>query len=144
MTAADVLARAREARRRIRQIDESIVTLRERIGPQGHGFEPSPKYGARDPMRHVCTYLDAMSPLEEEREACIADIEEARRMCRGVASLVSATVAEVLELRFCDGLGAQAIAARMHYPESLTQAIIDTAPAELDSVGVPRLMHAGR
>lgn len=107
-------------------------------------MERHPKDFVADPMRRVCDMLDAVEPLEEEREACGADIEDARRLCCGVAVLVNATVAEVLELRFCDGLGAQAIAARMHYPESLTQAIIDTAPAELDSVGVPRLMHAGR
>ena len=143
MTAADVLARAREARRRIRSIDESIELMRGRVGPQGHDYKAKAKYNALDPMRHVCDVLDALGPLEDEREACRADVEDARRLCRGVAVLVNATVAEVLEQRFCDGLGTQAIAARMHYPETLVQGIIDTAPAELDSVGVPRLMHAG-
>lgn len=144
MRAADVLARAREARRRIRSIDESIELMRGRVGPQGHDYKAKAKYNALDPMRHVCDVLDALGPLEDEREACRADVEDARRLCRGVAALVNGTIGDVLEMHFCDGMSAEIVAARLHYPESLTRGIIDTSPAELDSVGVPRLMHAGR
>lgn len=144
MKTIDILTRALEARNRTRSIERELEVRRAHLGPQGHGYDVVRISGALDPMRNVDNLLDAIAPLEAEREACLQDVEDGRALCRGAAALVSETAGKVLELHYCVGCEASFIAEQMHYPESLVQGIIDSAPAGLDAVGVPRLMQAGR
>lgn len=143
MRAGEYLQRSIVGRRRLRAIDAELTTMRDRCTVGGHRYHEVRGVGTWDPMRHVDALIDASEAYRAEREACEADIEEARYMCRGAAEIMG-TGAKVLELHYCDGWGSEAIARYLRWPHDLCERVIAEGPALLDGEDAVRMILRGK
>lgn len=144
MRSSDYLHRALEAQRRIAAIDETLFGMREAIGVQGQSYERHPKNDVLDPMRRVCTLMDAERELDRERAERELDIEEARALLDGAALEIGDNASTALELAYSDGWTVDRIAAWLCYPRDLTAQVVAEGPRMLDGYDAVRLLHQGR
>lgn len=88
MRPSEVFEQARVSARRIRQIDEELRNLRNRIGQQGYSLGYHSKNGILDPMRKLIDAMDSEPDLEDERRQCLSDVAAAWSLINGMEHYV--------------------------------------------------------
>ena len=102
MTVREVLDAAREAALEIRRIEDEAEIRREAVGPQGHSYDPHPKSGILDPMRHVDDLIEwemAQINVAELQEP----IAEAADIVRGIDRLGDHGATEIVTRYYLQG-----------------------------------------
>lgn len=147
MTPSEVLQRSREAAIRVRGIDEELVALEERIGPQGHGYEYHEKSGIRDPMDKLLDKLDESLGLESERAECMKDVMAAERLIDGIGAMDDTgkpmTDAEyLLRAWFVEGKDLAAVSKGSGVAADKLPRVIDGMLEWADGVGIGTILRA--
>ena len=88
MRPSEVFEQARASAKRVRQIDEELRDLRNRIGVQGYSYGVHSKNGILDPMRKLIDAMDSEPDLSEERELCLVDVAAAWSLIDGMEHYV--------------------------------------------------------
>lgn len=99
MTPSEAFERSRQSAKRIRQIDEELRTLRDRIGQQGYSMDYHSKNGILDPMRKLIDALDEEPDLNRERAQCLSEVSVAWSLINGMEHYARETFARADELR---------------------------------------------
>lgn len=84
MTPSEAFERSRQSAKRIRQIDEEMSDLRDRIGVQGYSYGFHSKNGILDPMRKLIEAIDSEGDLDAERAECMRDVSLAWSLINGM------------------------------------------------------------
>lgn len=144
MRASETLTRAYEAMLRVYEIEDTLESLRGKIGGSSDGLSIRISKGTvLDPTRAIDALMVMEPKLERERGWCQRDILEGRRICRGAKEVMGPSASKALELWYCDGWTEDAIAGKTGYTTELVKRIVAEGPTMLDGYDYLDLRNIG-
>lgn len=144
MRARDIFVEAREARRRIDDLEERSLIMHERIGMQGRAME-TVYTQTLDPMRKVDDLIDwELEEYDAIMAASASAIEDAEDLLRGMRVMGYADAAAALRMYYVDAMGIQDVCRRVGHGQDVVRLMLETALSFIDEQGIARVKEAGR
>lgn len=143
MKAQEVFEQALEATILVREHENRLQVMRDRIGVQGRALESSFSQNL-DPMRKVDDLLEWEISEEAAMSSSYAAIEDARDLIRGLYALGGSDNVRTLQLVYLDAMDLKDAARRLGQSAEVVRLMCSEMCSWIDSMGISKVKEAGR